>query len=137
MFLCSWWNAYLQLLVVIYLWITISHLFACLPTLELTTFKQQVFSTIHWRQTATKKKQCNFDSGWLQQQQDGCVAFSIFMTRIWVLLRESNGMWPSTGLVSERINSRGPCLLEWFILFFRMRGCIVLTKMNALSLCLF
>ena len=29
-----------------------------------------------------KKKQCNFDSGWLQQQQDGCIAFSIFMTRI-------------------------------------------------------
>ena len=39
------WNAQLQLLVLIYLWITISHLFVCLPTLELTIFEQQMFST--------------------------------------------------------------------------------------------
>ena len=34
-----------QLLVLIYLWISISHAFVCLPTLELTTFEQQVRST--------------------------------------------------------------------------------------------
>ena len=39
MLFCGWWNAYLRLL-----WITISHIFVCLPTLELTTFEQQVRS---------------------------------------------------------------------------------------------
>ena len=33
------------MLVLIYLWITISHLFVCLPTLELTTFEQHVCSS--------------------------------------------------------------------------------------------
>ena len=62
------------------IFITISHLFVCLPTLELTTFEQQVCSSAqmqyHWEKTAAKKKnvatlnsahqakkQCNFDSG--------------------------------------------------------------------------
>ena len=41
------------------IFITISHLFVCRPTLEFTTFEQQV-STItqmhyHWEQTAVKK----------------------------------------------------------------------------------
>ena len=40
MLLCGWWDAYLQLL-----WIIMSHAFVCLPTLELTTFEQQVCST--------------------------------------------------------------------------------------------
>ena len=79
-----------------YLWITISHLFACLPTLELTTFEQQVCSTkigysnalslginICKKRNVTilnsahqAKKQCNFDSGWLEQQQ--CDLHSFF-----------------------------------------------------------
>ena len=91
--------------------------------LETNSYKKKAVQLWQWLVTTTTGR--------------GCIAFSIFMTRIWVLLREWTGMWPSTGLVSERINSRGPCLLEWFMLFFRMRGCIVLTKMNALSLCLF
>ena len=62
------------------IFITISLLFVCQPTLELTTFEQQVCSTTqmhyHWEQAASKKwnmatlnsthqtkKQCNFDSG--------------------------------------------------------------------------
>ena len=43
---CGWCNAYLQLLVLMYLWITISHVFVCLPTLvELTIFEQHMCST--------------------------------------------------------------------------------------------
>ena len=79
---------------------TISHLFVCLPTLELTTFEQQVYSTkagqlvkagqmhYHWGQTAAKKgtrplwtvqristkKQCNL-CGWLERQQCGLHSF--------------------------------------------------------------
>ena len=45
MLFCGWWNASLQLLPLIYLWITISHFLACLPTLKLTAFEQQVCST--------------------------------------------------------------------------------------------
>ena len=62
------------------IFITISHLFVLLTTLELTTFEQQVCSTTQmyyrWEQTAAKKsnmttlnsahqakKQCNFEGG--------------------------------------------------------------------------
>ena len=59
------------------IFITISHLFVCRPTVELTTFEQQVCSTTrlhcHWIHTAAKKgtlnnahqakKQCNFGNG--------------------------------------------------------------------------
>ena len=38
-------ECYLQLLFIIYLWITIPHLFVCFPALELATFQQQVFPT--------------------------------------------------------------------------------------------
>ena len=42
------------------IFITISHLFVCRPTVELTTFEQQVYSTTrlhcHWIQTAAKKE---------------------------------------------------------------------------------
>ena len=58
---------------------TISHLFDCRPTIELTTFERQVCSATqmhcHWKQTTAKKrnvatsdnahqakKQCNFES---------------------------------------------------------------------------
>ena len=37
-------DASLQVLVLIYLWITISHLLVCLPNLELKTFEQHVCS---------------------------------------------------------------------------------------------
>ena len=41
------------------IFITISHLFVCQPTLEFTTFEQQVGSITqmryHWEQTAAKK----------------------------------------------------------------------------------
>ena len=72
------------------LWITISYLFVCLPTLNLTTFEQQVCSikigyanALSLGATSCKKrsvttlnsahkakKQCNFDSVWLERQQD-------------------------------------------------------------------
>ena len=42
---CDWWNIYLQLLVVIYLWITSFHLFECLPILQWKTIEQEVCST--------------------------------------------------------------------------------------------
>ena len=42
---CHRCNAQLQLLIWIYLRITISHLLVCFPTLELTTFNQKVCST--------------------------------------------------------------------------------------------
>ena len=62
------------------IFITISHLFVLLTTLELTTFEQQVCSTTQmyyrWEQTAAKKsnmttlnsahqakKQCNYEGG--------------------------------------------------------------------------
>ena len=66
-----------------YLWITISHLFVCFPTLKLSTLEQQVCSTkigyanalgtnsCKKRNAATlnsahqAKKRCNIDSGWL------------------------------------------------------------------------
>ena len=61
------------------IFIIISHLFVCRPTLELTTFEKQVYSTMkmhcHWDKTAAKKgsvatlnsaheakKHCNFDN---------------------------------------------------------------------------
>ena len=43
----------------IYIWITISRLFVCLPTLELPTFEQQKQVTqmhYHWGQTTAKMK---------------------------------------------------------------------------------
>ena len=75
----------------IYLLITISHLSVCLPTLELMTFVQQVFSekivyenalslgtnnckkrnVVTLNSTHQTKKQCNFDSGWLERQHCG------------------------------------------------------------------
>ena len=42
MLFCGCWNAYLQLLVIIYLRIIISLHLVCLPTLNLKTFKQQL-----------------------------------------------------------------------------------------------
>ena len=77
------------MLVLKYLWITISHLFVCLPTLELTTCEQHVcwtkigyanalsldISSCKKRNVTTlnsayqAKKQCNFDSSWLDRQQ--------------------------------------------------------------------
>ena len=86
----GWWKAYPQLLVIIYLWITISHLLVCFSHLfELATFEQQVCSTkisyayalsfgtnsCNKRNVATlnsahrAKKHWNFDNGWLKQQQ--------------------------------------------------------------------
>ena len=72
----------------IYLWITNSHLFVCLPTLELTTFEQQVCSTkigyghaslgtniwkkrnvVALNSAHQTEKQCNLGSGWLERQQ--------------------------------------------------------------------
>ena len=57
---CGWWDAYLQLL-----WIIMSHAFVCLPTLELTTFEQQVCSTkigyaneLLFGTNSRKKKKC-------------------------------------------------------------------------------
>ena len=45
--------------------ITISNLFVCLLTLELTTFEQQVCSTMqmhyHWEETAAKKEPDHFE----------------------------------------------------------------------------
>ena len=45
--------------------ITISNMFVCQPTLELTTFEQQVCSTTqmhyHWEQTAAKKERDHFE----------------------------------------------------------------------------
>ena len=65
----------LELLVLIYLWITNSHHFVCLSTLELTTFAQQVCSAkigcanglsletnmITLNNAHQAKKQCSFD----------------------------------------------------------------------------
>ena len=71
------------------------------------------------------KKQCNFDSGWLEQQQGGLLNLvklrgllgvgtklnesmfknnqinSAVTTRTWVLLAEETRTWPGTGVVSE------------------------------------
>ena len=75
--------------------VTISHLFICLPTLELTTFEQQVWSTkmsythaisletnkcvkknvITMNGARQEKKERNFGSGWLEQQQGGLHSF--------------------------------------------------------------
>ena len=118
-----------------YLWITISHLFVYLPTLESTTFKQHVCSTkigyanvqslgtniCKKRNVATlnrsnqAKKQCNFDSGWMEQHSaidiassESCEPKSIFRynnqisstvtTRTWVLSKEWTRTWPSIGI---------------------------------------
>ena len=79
------------LLVIIYLWINISHHFVCLPTLELTTFEQRVCSTKIgytnalslwtnskknriWSLSTVRIKQKNqstFHSGWFERQQRG------------------------------------------------------------------
>ena len=45
MLFCDWWNAYPQLLVIIYLWTAILHFFFCLPTLGFATFQQQMSSS--------------------------------------------------------------------------------------------
>ena len=52
---CGWWNAYLQLLVLIYLWITISHFFICLPSRKNAQQKYVTQMNYHSRQTAAKK----------------------------------------------------------------------------------
>ena len=79
------------LIVIIYLWINISHLLVCLPTLELTTFEQRVCSTKIgytnalslwtnskknriWSLSTVRIKQKNqstFHSGWFERQQRG------------------------------------------------------------------
>ena len=84
-------------------WITVLHLFVCFPTLELTTFEQQVCSTkigyanavafgtnsckkkecdhIEQRSAHLAKMQCNL-CGWLKRHQGGlCRFFWIF----WIL----------------------------------------------------
>ena len=65
-------------------WITISHLFICLPTLEVTTFEQQVYTNVLSKETnSCQKKECShFEQrrahqaerecnlcGWLKRQQ--------------------------------------------------------------------
>ena len=89
---CSAADGMLTRTVKIDIFITISHLFVSRPTLEFTKFEQQMCSTTqmhcHWEQTAAKKwnmatfnsvhqakKHCNFDSGWLEQQQGGTHSF--------------------------------------------------------------
>ena len=79
----------------LYLWITFSNLFVCLPSLELTTFEQQVCSkkvgdtnalslgtnsckkrnVVTLNSAHQVKKWCNFDSGWLEPQQGGLHSF--------------------------------------------------------------
>ena len=57
---------------------------------------------------------------------------SYVTTRTWVLSKEWIRTWPNTGLVSEWKNGGGTRL------FCRVRGfCIVLTKIKAMSPCLF
>ena len=99
------------MLTLIYLWITISHFFACSPTLELITFEQHVCSakigyanalslgtnSCKKRNSATlnsahlAKKQCNFDSGWLEQQQCSFHSF------LWILRNFHGLFWISIG----------------------------------------
>ena len=79
------------LLVIIYLWKNISHLFVCLPTLELTIFEQRLRSTkigyanaLSLRKisnkngiwslkqcVSSKKKQSTFHGVWFERQQRG------------------------------------------------------------------
>ena len=97
------------------LWITISHQFVCLPTLELITFEQQVYSTKIgytnalslgrnsrkkkgmwplWTAHIKQKKQCNFDRSLFKLLKES-MKESIFQnnhqinstvtTRTWVL----------------------------------------------------
>ena len=78
-----------------YLWITISHIFACLPSLESTKFEQYVCSTkvvyanalslgtnsckkrkvVTLNSAHLAKKQCNFDSGCLDRWQGDLNSF--------------------------------------------------------------
>ena len=58
-------------------------------------------------------------------------------TRTWVLSTQWTRTRSSTGMICEWKNDGRPRLLEWSMLFFRMRRCcIVLTKMKTMSLCL-
>ena len=63
---------------------------------------------------------------------------STVTTRTWVLSKEWIITWPNTRLAYEWKNDGGTRLFEWYMLFFRVRGYyIVLTKIKAMSLCLF
>ena len=70
----------------------------------------------------------------IQEQQSNqihCYNQNMGLSTEWTLA------WPVTRLVFSRRNSGSPHLREWQM-FFRVRGyCIVLTKMKAMSLCLF
>ena len=54
-----WWNAYLQLLVIIYLWITISHPFVCFSDLFTSLWVNSIWATvvlsIIWEKQLSKK----------------------------------------------------------------------------------
>ena len=63
---------------------------------------------------------------------------STITTRSWGLSTEWTRTWPSAGLASKWKNGSGSLLIEWWILLVRVRGyCVVLTKIKAMSLCLF
>ena len=63
-----WWNAYLQLLVIIYLWITISHPFVCFSDLFTSLWVKSIWATVvlnscalnHLGETAVKKERGHF-----------------------------------------------------------------------------
>ena len=134
MLFCGWWNAYLQQLVLIYLWITISHLFVCFPTLELTTFEQHLCSTklvyanalslgknsCKKRKVATlnsahqAKKQWNFDSGWLERQQ--CDLHSFF----WILWTKR--FWSINEKIYSRTTTKSVPLLQTKLGFCQQIG---------------
>ena len=70
------------------------------------------------------KKQCNFDSCWLEQQQgETKLKESLFKsnnqinstvaTRTWFFSTKWTGTLASTALVSESKNDGGPRLFEW------------------------
>ena len=146
------------------MFITLSHLFVCRPNLELATFEQQVCSTMqmhcHWEKIAARKGTWPLWIAHIKQKSNVTLSvllwtYEIFLeleqswksnnqinstvtTRTWVLLTEWTKVWAVTGLVSMWKNDCGPCLFEWWMLFPRVRGyCTVLTKMKALSVCLF
>ena len=107
------------------------------------------------------KKQCNFDSGQIEQQQlllnyvnlrdflgaatklkksifknNNQIKYTV-TTRTWFCQKNEpergqlQGLYPDEKMV-------GPRFFEWQMLFFRVQGyCIILTKMKATSLCLF
>ena len=142
-FFCAWGNAWLQLLVLICLWITVSHLFICLFTLKLTTFEQESKECDHIEQRSVHlaKRKCNL-CGWLKQHQGNLHSFflnlfnlrnffgvrtkvkeSIFKnnnrinftaaTRTSVLSTKWIRTRPSAGLVSKWKNGGGLRLFEW------------------------